>query len=40
LLEDLNGFEMGKLDLVRTLYNHKPNLPARKNEIRKAVLVK
>jgi len=33
------GFEIETLDLVRTLYNHKPNLPALKDEMRKAGLV-
>lgn len=40
LIEMIPGFEMEKPDLVRTFYNHKPNLPALKDEMRKAGLVK
>jgi hypothetical protein len=40
MTQNIPGFEMEKLDLVRTLYNHKPNLPAMKDEMRKAGLVK
>lgn len=40
LIQRIPGFEMEKPDLVRTLYNHKPNLPALKDEMRKAGLVK
>lgn len=34
------GFENEKRELINQLYNHKPNLPALKDELRKAGLVK
>jgi hypothetical protein len=34
------GFETEKRDLILSLYNHKPNLPALKDELRKAGLIK
>jgi hypothetical protein len=34
------GFENEKRDLILQLYNHKPNLPALKDELRKAGLIK
>jgi len=40
LSQNIPGFETEKLELIRNLYNHKPNLPALKDEMRKAGLVK
>lgn len=34
------GFEIEKRDLILQLYNHKPNLPALKDEMKKAGLIK
>ena len=39
LSRKIPGFEAERLDLVHTLYNHKPNLPALKDEMRKAGLI-
>jgi hypothetical protein len=40
LSEKIPGFDNEKRDLINQLYNHKPNLPALKDELRKAGLVK
>jgi hypothetical protein len=40
LSEKIPGFDNEKRDLINQLYNHKPNLPALKDEMRKAGLVK
>lgn len=40
LLQKIPGFDIEKRELILQLYNHKPNLPALKDEIRKAGLVK
>jgi|GEM_PF-923024 len=40
LAENIPGFENEKRKLIDQLYNHKPNLPALKDEMRKAGLVK
>ena len=40
LTQHIPGFEIEKRDLIRTLYNYKPNLPALKDEMHKAGLVK
>jgi hypothetical protein len=40
LTEKIPGFENEKRGLIQQLYNHKPNLPALKDEMRKAGLVK
>jgi hypothetical protein len=39
LTEQIPGFESKHLELVQQLYNHKPNLPALKDEMRKAGVV-
>jgi hypothetical protein len=39
LLQLIPGYENGKRQLMTALYNHKPNLPALKDEMRKAGLV-
>ena len=39
LTQKIPGFDTEKRDLVNQLYNHKPNLPALKDELRKAKLV-
>lgn len=36
----ISGFESEKRELINQLYNHKPNLPALKDELRKAGLIK
>lgn len=40
LSEKIPGFEIEKRDLIMQLYNHKPNLPALKDEMKKAGLIK
>ena len=40
LTEKIPGIENDKRDLILQLYNHKPNLPALKDEMRKAGLIK
>jgi hypothetical protein len=40
LTANIPGFESKHLELVQQLYNHKPNLPALKDEMRKAGVVK
>ena len=40
LTENIPGFENEKQELVQQLYNHKPNLPALKDEMRKAGVVR
>ncbi len=40
LTEQIPGFETEKQELVKQLYNHKPNLPALKDEMRKAGVVR
>ncbi len=40
LTEKIPGFDNEKRDLILQLYNHKPNLPALKDEMRKAGLVR
>lgn len=39
LLQQIPGFKNEKIHLIMQLYNHKPNLPALKDEMRKAGLV-
>ncbi|MDP3180728.1 MAG: hypothetical protein Q8M67_02845, partial [Bacteroidota bacterium] len=39
LTQEIPGFDSEKRDLIGQLYNHKPNLPALKDEMRKAKLV-
>ncbi len=39
LSQKIPGFEAERHDLVHSLYNHKPNLPALKDEMRKAGLI-
>ena len=39
LTQEIPGFDNEKRDLIGQLYNHKPNLPALKDEMRKAKLV-
>jgi hypothetical protein len=39
LLQQIPGFKNEKIQLIMQLYNHKPNLPALKDEMRKAGLV-
>lgn len=39
LAQEIPGFDIEKHDLILQLYNHKPNLPALKDEMRKAKLV-
>ncbi len=39
LTQDIPGFDVEKRDLITRLFNHKPNLPALKDEMRKAKLV-
>lgn len=39
LAQEIPGFDTEKRDLILQLYNHKPNLPALKDEMRKAKLV-
>jgi len=39
LTQEIPGFDTEKRDLIGKLYNHKPNLPALKDEMRKAKLV-
>jgi hypothetical protein len=39
LTERIAGFDTEKRDLIMQLFNHKPNLPALKDEMRKAKLV-
>ena len=39
LTQKIPGFDTEKRDLINQLYNHKPNLPALKDELRKAKLV-
>jgi hypothetical protein len=40
LAQEIPGFEADALLLIQKLYTHKPNLPALKDEMRKAGLVK
>ncbi len=40
LTEKTPGFDNERRDLINQLYNHKPNLPALKDELRKAGLIK
>ncbi len=40
LTQRIPGFDIGKHELINKIYNHKPNLPALKDEMRKAGLVK
>jgi hypothetical protein len=39
LMQKIPGFAIEKRELILQLYNHKPNLPALKDEMRKAGLV-
>ena len=39
LTKKIKGFEMQTREIINTLYNHKPNLPALKDEFRKAGLI-
>lgn len=40
LMQNIPGFETEKRELITQLYNHKPNLPALKDEMRRAGLIK
>jgi hypothetical protein len=40
LTQRIPGFDIEKRELINKIYNHKPNLPALKDEMRKAGLVK